>query len=140
MGKWIRHGGWYPDRKMRLFDRDKFEWGGERIHENMMAKADDLRIERLNGDILHYSYYDISQHVAQANLFTNMTAELAVEKGKQAGILKILFSPMVKFFRDYIIKLGFLDGYYGYVVCRISAQATFMKYAKIRQIRKAHKA
>ncbi len=139
-GKWIRHCGWYPDRKLRLFHRDKFEWGGERIHENMVQKVPDVNFEHLSGDLLHYSYYNISQHVAQANHFTNMTAALAFEKGKRAGMLKIIFSPMVKFIRDYIIKLGFLDGYYGYVVCRISAQATFMKYAKIRQMKKDKKA
>jgi len=138
-GNWIRHGGWYPDRKLRLFHRDKFEWGGERIHENMVCKEEEARIERLSGDLLHYSYYSISQHIAQANHFTDMTAELAFEKGKNAGILKIIFSPMVKFIRDYIINMGFLDGYYGYVVCRISAQATFMKYAKVRQMRKEKK-
>lgn len=135
-GKWIRYGGWYPDRKLRLFHRDKFAWGGERIHETVVMKEKDSIIHRLDGDLLHYSYYNISQHIAQANHFTNMTAELAIEKGKKAGILKIIFSPMVKFVRDYFIKLGFLDGYYGYIVCRISAQATFMKYSKIRQIRK----
>lgn len=139
-GSWIRHGGWYPDRKLRLFHRDKFEWGGERIHENMIQKEDNPKVERLSGDLLHYSYYDIAQHIAQANLFTNMTAELAIEKGKHAGMLKIIFSPIVKFIKDYIIRLGFLDGYYGFVVCRISAQATFMKYAKIRQMRKELKA
>ncbi len=139
-GSWIRHGGWYPDRKLRLFHRDKFEWGGEHIHENVIQKQGNVSIERLSGDLLHYSYYNISQHIAQANHFTNMTAELAVEKGKRSSMLKIVFSPMIKFIRDYIIKLGFLDGYYGYVVCRISAQATFMKYSKIRQIKKAKKA
>ncbi len=139
-GSWIRHGGWYPDRKLRLFHRDKFEWGGERIHENMIQKVDNPKVERLSGDLLHYSYYNIAQHIAQANLFTNMTAELAIEKGKHAGMLKIIFNPIVKFIKDYIIRLGFLDGYYGYVVCRISAQATFMKYAKIRQMRKELKA
>ncbi len=135
-GKWIRYGGWYPDRKMRLFHRDKFAWGGARIHETVIMKAKDAIVHRLDGDLLHYSYYSISQHIAQANHFTDMTAELAFEKGKKAGILKILFSPMVKFARDYFIKLGFLDGYYGYIICRISAQATFMKYSKIRQLRK----
>jgi glycosyltransferase involved in cell wall biosynthesis len=135
-GKWIKHGGWYPDRKLRLFHRDKFEWGGERIHESMIAKAGNVSIERISGDLLHYSYYSISQHIAQANHFTNMTAELAIEKGKKAGIIKMILSPWVKFFKDYILKAGFLDGYYGYVISRISAQATFMKYAKIRQIRK----
>jgi glycosyltransferase involved in cell wall biosynthesis len=139
-GKWIRHGGWYPDIKLRLFDRHKFMWGGDRIHESMVARSEDVKTQRLAGDILHYSYYDIAQHVAQANHFTNMTAELAIEKGKNASLLKIMFSPVVKFIRDYFIKLGFLDGYYGYVVCRISAQATFMKYAKMRQMKKAKKA
>lgn len=138
-GKWIRHCGWYPDRKLRLFDRSKFEWGGEKIHETVILKDKDAKISRLQGDLHHYSYYSISDHIAQANHFTNLTAELAVEKGKRSGFVKIIFSPAVKFFRDYFIKLGFLDGYYGYVVCRISAQATFMKYSKIRQIRKAQK-
>jgi len=138
-GKWIRHGGWYPDRKLRLFHRDKYQWGGERIHEQMVNKDANTRVSYLKGDLLHYSYYDIAQHISQANHFTNMTAALAVEKGKRAGMLKIILSPLIKFIRDYFIRLGFLDGYYGYVVCRISAQATFMKYAKIRQLRKDKK-
>lgn len=135
-GKWIRHCSWYPDRKLRLFHRDKFEWGGERIHEDLLKLDADASTAWLKGDLLHYSYYNISEHIAQANHFTNMTAELAVEKGKKASLFKIICSPIVKFIRDYFIKLGFLDGYYGYIVCRISAQATFMKYSKIRQIRK----
>lgn len=139
-GRWIRHGGWYPDRKLRLFHRDKFEWGGERIHEHMIRKQDKTKIQHLKGDLLHYSYYSISEHITQANHFTNMTAKLAVEKGKNASMLKIFFSPMVKFMKDYFIKLGFLDGYYGYIVCRISAQATFMKYSKIRQLKMKKKA
>jgi len=135
-GKWIRHCGWYPDRKLRLFHREKFQWGGERIHESLLKTDVNAKTERLQGDLLHYSYYNISEHISQANHFTNLTAELAVDEGKKAYLLKIIFSPVVKFIRDYIIKLGFLDGYYGYIVCRISAQATFMKYSKIRQIRK----
>jgi glycosyltransferase involved in cell wall biosynthesis len=133
-GKWIRHCGWYPDRKLRLFHRDKFEWGGEKIHENVIMKGSNPVIERIEGDLHHYSYYNISEHIAQANHFTNLTAELAIDKGKSSGLLKIIFSPFVKFVRDYFLKLGFLDGYYGYIVCRISAQATFMKYSKIRQL------
>lgn len=135
-GKWIRHCGWYPDRKLRLFNRNKFRWGGEIIHENVIRTDAEATRKHLSGDLLHYSYYSISEHYAQANHFTNLTAGLAVEKGKRSSLLKIICSPMVKFFRDYVIKRGFLDGYYGYVVCRISAQATFMKYSKIRQIRK----
>jgi len=133
-GKWIRHCGWYPDKKIRLFHRDKFEWGGERIHETLDKKDREARVGKLKGDLHHYSYYSISEHIAQANHFTDLTAAMAFDKGKRAGSLKIIFSPLVKFIRDYFIKLGFLDGYYGYIVCRISAQATFMKYSKIRQL------
>lgn len=135
-GKWIRHGGWYPDRKLRLFHRDRFEWSGEMIHEIIAEKVQNPRVRGLEGDLHHYSYYNISEHIAQANHFTNLTAEVALAKGKKAPLIKVLCSPAVKFIRDYFIKLGFLDGYYGYIVCRISAQATFMKYSKIRQLRK----
>ena len=138
-GKWIHYSGWYPDRKLRLFNRDKFEWGGEKIHEVVIPIQEDNKISRLQGDLLHYSYYSISEHISQANHFTDLTAELAVEKGKRSGLIKILFSPVFKFIRDYIFKLGFLDGYYGYIICRISAQATFLKYSKIKQIRKGLK-
>lgn len=135
-GTWIRYGGWYPDRKLRLFNREKFEWGGEKIHETMLKKDSEAKTSRISGDLYHYSYYNISQHIAQANHFTDLTAQVAFERGKRSNILKIIFSPCVKFFRDYIFKFGFLDGYHGYIVCRISAQATFMKYTKIRQLRK----
>lgn len=135
-GKWIRHGSWYPDRKLRLFHRDKFVWGGERIHENVISLDENPVTENISGDLLHYSYYNISDHIAQANHFTNMTAELAFDKGKRAGMIKLILNPWVKFIKDYLIKGGFRDGYYGYIVCRISAQATFMKYAKIRQLQK----
>jgi glycosyltransferase involved in cell wall biosynthesis len=139
-GQWIRHGSWYPDRKLRLFHRDKFEWGGECIHEALVGKEQGARIEWLKGNLLHYSYYTISEHIAQANHFTDLTARRAVAGGKRSCMFKILFAPIFKFTRDYFFKLGFLDGYYGYVVCRISAQATFMKYSKIRQLRKDMKA
>jgi glycosyltransferase involved in cell wall biosynthesis len=135
-GKWIRHGGWYPDRKLRLFNREKYHWAGKHIHEYLVKDVPDVKEERLTGDLLHYSYYSIDEHVAQANKYTDLTARLAVEKGKKAGILQILINPSIKFLRDYIIRLGFLDGYHGYIVCRISAMAVFMKYTKIRQMRK----
>jgi glycosyltransferase involved in cell wall biosynthesis len=138
-GKWIHYSGWYPDRKLRLFNRNKFKWGGEKIHEVVIPLEKDNKTSRLQGDLLHYSYYTISEHISQANHFTDLTAELAVEKGKKSSLIKILFSPVFKFMRDYIFKLGFLDGYYGYIICRISAQATFLKYSKIRQIRTGHK-
>lgn len=133
-GKWIKHCGWYPDTKIRLFNRDHARWTGKVIHEKLTTDQG-IETEHLEGDLLHYSYYSIAGHIAQANRFTDLTAEEAFWEGKNSGIMQILMKPPVKFIRNYFFKLGFLDGYYGFVICRISAQATFFKYIKLRQLR-----
>lgn len=132
-GKWIRHCGWYPDSKIRLFNRENTRWSGLVIHEKLTTNPG-IVVKHLEGDLLHYSYYTIAGHIEQANRFTDLTAEEAFRKGKKAGILQILFKPPIRFLRDYFFKLGFLDGYYGFIVCYISAQATFFKYIKLRQL------
>lgn len=132
-GHWVRHGSWYPDRQLRFFDRRSGRWEGEKIHERYVLKEGESP-GFIQGDIHHYSYYTIEEHLAQANRFTTLTAQVAVEKGKRAGFFKMRVSPVFRFLRDFIFRLGFLDGYFGYVIARISAQAVFWKYAKIRQI------
>lgn len=132
-GHWIRHCGWYPDRKIRLFDRREGHWAGLKIHEKFELHRSQ-KPGLLEGDLLHYSYYTISDHVAQANHFTDITAQVAFEKGKRAPLWKLFVNPIVKLLRDYLLKRGFLDGYYGFVVCQISANATFLKYLKLRQL------
>ena len=132
-GKWIRHCGWYPDSKIRLFNRENTRWTGLVIHEKLTTNPG-IVVKHLDGDLLHYSYYTIAGHIDQANRFTDLTAEEAFRKGNKATILQILLKPPVRFLRDYFFKLGFLDGYYGFIVCRISAQATFYKYIKLRQL------
>ncbi len=133
-GSWIHHCGWYPDTKLRLWNKMKGKWEGN-IHEEVVMTME-ATFSILKGDLLHYSYYSIQQHLNQANKFTDLTAMEAFQKGKQAGIFKIIFSPILKFIRDYIIKLGFLDGYPGFLVCKISAFASFMKYTKLRALNK----
>lgn len=133
-GSWIHHCSWYPDIKLRLWNRHKGQWEGE-IHEEIKMKSS-AKAGFIKGDLLHFSYYSIEQHIRQVNNFTDLAAKAAFEKGKKAGCLKILFSPFIKFTRDYFLKLGFLDGYAGFVICRISAHATFLKYAKLRQLNK----
>jgi len=135
-GKWIKHCGWYPDKKLRLYNRTKGQWNGKKIHEHYILKHGGTT-GHLQGDILHYSFNSISEHIAQANKFTDLTAAAAFENGVKSNYFKLLFSPAFKFFRDYFINRGFLDGYYGYVICRISAHATFLKYSKLRQLNKA---
>ncbi len=137
-GKWIRHCAWYPDYLIRLFDRRKCSFQGQYIHEKVVIPENSVA-EKLSGDLLHYSYNSISEHIARANKYTDLTALEAFEKGKKASMFSILINPSFKFFRNYILKLGFLDGYYGYTVCRISAFATYLKYAKLRQIQKSGK-
>lgn len=132
-GKWIKHSAWYPDMKLRLYDRRKGKWTGSKIHERFTL-VEGCTKGHLKGDLLHYSFKTISQHVIQANHFTNLTASAAFEKGEKSGFLKILFSPVLKFIRNYFFHFGFLDGYYGFVICRISAHATFLKYIKIKQL------
>ena len=131
-GSWIRHGGWYPDKKIRLFDRRITRWNGL-IHEEL-AFSQPVTVVHLEGDCLHYSYYTIDQHYRQADNFTTLAAKDLYEKGKKASLLKMLISPVIKFIRDYFMKLGILDGTAGYTVSKISAYATYQKYKKLRQL------
>jgi glycosyltransferase involved in cell wall biosynthesis len=131
-GKWIKHSGWYPDIKLRLYDRRKGKWMGKKIHEHFNL-IEGCTKGHLTGDILHYSYYSISQHVNQANRFTDVTAMVAFEHGIKSNFIKILFNPVFKFIRNYFFHFGFMDGYYGLIICRISAHATFLKYIKLKQ-------
>lgn len=132
-GKWIKHCGWYPDRKLRLFDRRKGMWAGTNPHDKYEV-SNDKNTKLLSGDLQHYTYYTVKQHINQANYFTDIAAN--AQQNKNASILRIFISPAFRFFRDYFIKLGFLDGYYGFVICCISSFSTFIKYVKIRQLQK----
>jgi glycosyltransferase involved in cell wall biosynthesis len=132
-GQWIRHSGWYPDKKLRLYDRRKGKWIGRKIHERFTL-FEGATTGHLKGDIQHYSFGSIAEHVLQANRFTDLTALAAYESGKKPNLLKIIFNPGFKFIRGYFFNLGIFDGYYGFVICRISAYATFLKYVKLHQL------
>jgi glycosyltransferase involved in cell wall biosynthesis len=132
-GKWIRHSGWYPDTKIRLWDKRKGRWGGINPHDKVVLD-NGVHAQHLKGDILHYSYNSISDHILQLDKFTEIGAREYHKKGKKSTIAKIIYKPIWKFIRDYFIKCGFLDGYAGFLVCSISAFATFSKYIKARQL------
>ncbi len=136
-GHWVRYGGWYPDAKIRVFDRRFTHWTGE-IHEELSFTRD-TEIRQLKGDCLHYSYYSQEQHLRQRDKFTTIAAQDLFERGKKAPWHKLAFSPIVKFIRDYFLKLGFLDGKTGFTIARISAGATYMKYKKLRDLNKLGK-
>lgn len=131
-GKWIYHCGWYPDRKLRLWDSRKGKWGGTNPHDKYEMNDKNAQTGYLKGDILHYSYYTLDDHYKQVNYFTDILAKAQYSQGKNASLVKLYVSPVIKFVRDYIIKLGFLDGSAGFTISRISAYATFLKYKKLR--------
>jgi glycosyltransferase involved in cell wall biosynthesis len=137
-GHWVRHGGWYPDTKLRLFNRTYGAWGGTNPHDKYELTDKNAPVGFLKGDILHYSYYTIADHYRQVKYFTSIAAKAAVAKGKTANSSNLVINPVVKFITQYIIKLGFLDGKTGFTISRISAFATYLKYYKILAIQRGH--
>jgi glycosyltransferase involved in cell wall biosynthesis len=132
-GKWIRHSGWYPDRKIRLFDRRKATVGGRNPHD-VIFMNEGATLKHLKGDLLHYTYLTVEDQIHQINRFTEIQARGNFERGKKVSYFSICFSPAYKFIRHYFFRLGFLDGYYGYLVCMNMAHSTFLKHAKLKAL------
>lgn len=133
-GKWIRHCGWYPDKKLRLWDRKKGGWGGVNPHDRVMMDKNSS-ISHLPGDLFHYSYYTIAENISQVNKFSDIAARAAYEKGRRSNfMIDICLNPAFTFVKKYFIKLGILDGYYGFVISIISAFGKFLKYVKLREL------
>ena len=130
-GHWIRHGSWYPDKKLRLFDRTKVQWAGFNPHDKAEAIEGSV-INHLDGDILHYTYYTIEEHVKKLDYFSSIAANAYFNKNKKAGWFDLAVRPGFAFFRDFILRAGFLDGYYGWVIARFTAHYTMQKYVKLR--------
>jgi len=132
-GKWIKHTDWYPDRKLRLFDKTKGEWTGQFIHESLTLQPNSSQ-SFLKGDLLHYSFPTIIHHLEVIQNFSTLSAEEKHSNGIKANWLTVIFHPTLKFFKSYFIKLGFLDGFYGFVISVMVAFDTFMKYVKLHEL------
>lgn len=132
-GSWIRHTDWYPDWKIRLWDKRKGVWGGVNPHDHVAMRSP-CRIKYIKADILHYSYPSIHHHIAQLNYFTDIMAGESFKKGEKSSCAKIFINPFWKFCKSYVFRLGFLDGYHGFIIGAISAFATFIKYVKLREM------
>jgi glycosyltransferase involved in cell wall biosynthesis len=131
LGRWIWRGGWYPDVKTRLVRRARARWGGANPHDRLSV---DGRVERLSGDLLHYSYRSISDHLKTVDSFTTIAAREKHAAGRRAGVVDLTLRPFGKFLRMYVLKAGFLDGVAGFVVAAIGAFYVFLKYAKLREM------
>ena len=128
-GKWIRHCGWYPDTKVRIFARGRAEWTGKKVHETL-SLAEPTEIVHLSCDLLHYSFYTVEEHRKQNEKFAQLSAEEIAESGKKASVGKALIHTVWRFIRDYIFKGGFLDGCIGFTICKINASGVWLKYKK----------
>lgn len=128
-GKWIRHSGWYPDYKIRLWDRRKGQWVGGLVHEAVKLKSENVK--KLKGDLLHYSYTNINQHLIQISKYSDLGAEdLITNKRTIIPLFHLWIYPVYTFFNKYLIKQGIRDGYYGFIISYLSAFGKFLKYAK----------
>lgn len=130
-GKFIHHSGWYPDRKLRLWDSRKGQWNGTNPHDKFELNNKSSPIGRLKGNILHYSFYTIDEHYKQVRYFTDIMSKALFQQGKRTTAVRVYLSPVIKFIHSYFFQFGFLDGKEGFSVCRISAYSSYLKYAKL---------
>ena len=134
-GKWIKHSGWYPDIKLRLFPKKGCYWDGEYVHEELVYPTN-MQIIQLEGHLEHYSYYDHIDHRQRADKYSTLTAKKMHAAGKRASVLKPYLSGLARFFSMYIIKSGFLDGKMGFKIAQISAASNVFKYQELRRLNK----
>lgn len=132
-GKWIKHSGWYPDRKIRIFPKTGSFWNENEIHEKLITDNPSNNTF-LKGDLLHFSIDSIEQHVNKINYYTNIEALEAFKENKQVGFSEWVVSSFFKFFKIYFLKLGFLDGLHGFLIASFSAYSKFLKYSKLKQL------
>jgi hypothetical protein len=129
-GRWIRHGDWYPDRKVRLWKRGRGHWAGHDPHDRVEV---DGPVGRFAGDLEHYSYDSLGHHLQKLQVYSDLYVQEGLARGHRPGWGALLVRPAWRFFRGYVIRLGFLDGWQGLAIAWMSAVLSFLKYAKLRE-------
>jgi len=132
LGRWILHSGWYPDYKLRLFDRTQGRWQGDYVHESVAVEG---RVETLAGEILHYTCDSLVEHRARIEFYTDLAAREMFERGNRAGAIPGLFMPPWVFLETYLLRLGVLDGVQGFHIARMAARYVRRKYGKLARLR-----
>ncbi|HQW40587.1 MAG: glycosyltransferase family 2 protein [Flavobacteriales bacterium] len=133
-GHWIHHSGWYPDAKVRLFPKQGTRWEGAHVHEELQL-AQGTKITPLEGDLLHYSYTSVADHLQRLERYSDLHAQKMNAAGKRGGLVKRYLSPVVKFIQTFFFQLGFLDGAAGWRIAWYSAYGVYLKYAKLQRLR-----
>jgi glycosyltransferase involved in cell wall biosynthesis len=131
LGRWWRRGGWYPDYDVRLFRRERATWGGSDPHEKILV---DGPIRRLRNPLHHYSYRNIDDHLQRINRFTSISAHELHKRGVRWRLSDALTRPVGRFFRSYLLKRGFMEGFAGFYIAASAAVYVFLKYAKLWEL------
>ena len=131
LGRWILHSGWYPDRKVRLYNRLKAQWVGDFVHESVQPKG---RVGHLHSNILHFTCDSLSEHLRTLDRYTTLSAEELVSRKVQVSIWRLIVDPPWTFVKAYVFQRGFLDGFEGLIICYMAAFYTFLKYSKARNM------
>jgi glycosyltransferase involved in cell wall biosynthesis len=129
-GKLIRFGGWNPESHVRIFNKQKIAWNTDAVHEGLTLRPEH-NIQKLNGCVYHYTVDSLEAFYAKTERYSVLFAEKATRMGKKAGWVKKYLSPLVRFVREYVFKLGFLDGRYGFIIAKENARYTYLKYKKM---------
>lgn len=133
MGRYLRHGEGYPDLSLRLFDRRQARWSDDAVHEKVITDAEP---GTLHGDLMHDSAESIENYLDKQNRYTTLAAQAAFAQGKRASAAQIVLSPLLRFFKFYVFRLGFLDGVPGLVHILIGCGNSFSKYAKMAALQR----
>jgi glycosyltransferase involved in cell wall biosynthesis len=131
LGKWIYHSGWYPDRKIRLFKKDKAKWEGKFIHEELIFEG---KVKKLTHPVLHFTYRNLEDHLNQINKYSSLGARKLYAQRKKAKWYHFLFLPLFRFIKSYFFQLGFLDGFPGFVISILNGYYIFARYVKLKEI------
>lgn len=132
LGRWIRYGGWYPDYSVRLFRKDKGKFKLREVHESVNING---RIGKLKNPLEHYTYRSLEEYIERMDRYSTLAAREMVKEGRRATLGSIIFRPLFTFFRMYILQQGFRDGIYGFLLSTLYSYYTFIKYAKLWEIK-----
>lgn len=133
-GQWIKYSDWYPNKKLRVFDKTKAEWKGINPHDNVQLHDKNAKTGHLKGDILHWTYQTYEEMDKKTQYFSTIAAKAYYDKDKTAPFWKLIWNPSWAFFKAYILRLGFLDGKNGLRICYQTWKITYLKYKKLREL------
>ena len=136
--KWIRFGEWAGDKHIRLFNRNKVRWNTAAVHEGLLL-GNKTKVVMLPGNILHYTTQNIDEYIGKTIAYAKLNAQKYQLQGKQASFFKLRMAPGLTFFQHYILRLGFLDGWEGYLIAKTTAWYTFLKYSFLKEMNKNSK-